>query len=183
MTGMAGELGHIMVEPQGHPCGCGSIGCLEQYASATAVKRMAYEAIERGGAVELEKALRAGESVLTSKHIYNLAIQGDKTAQAIFNRVGQSLGIVLAGLINALNLPMYVIGGGVSSAWDAFAPAMMAEIRKRSFVYSATAGENPKVPPVQKTVITRAVLGGDAGLLGAARLPVIAELASSTAKS
>jgi glucokinase len=173
MSGMAGELGHTMVEPNGHPCGCGSIGCLEQYASATAIRRMAMEAI-KAGAKALASALDdRGSSEFTAKLIYTLAIQGDKEAQQIFERAGRALGIVVAGLINGLNLPMYVIGGGVSNSWDAFAPAMMDEIKKRSFVYIATNSEDPNVPRMQKTIVTRAVLGGNAGLLGAARLPMV----------
>ena len=57
MTGMAGELGHFNVEPEGHPCGCGNRGCLEQYASATAIVRMAREAIASGEAAELADGL------------------------------------------------------------------------------------------------------------------------------
>ncbi|MCU1286689.1 MAG: glucokinase [Acidobacteriales bacterium] len=173
MTGMAGELGHTAVEPNGHPCGCGSVGCLEQYASATAIKRMAKEAVAAGGAGELEKAFNRGSDDFSAKLIYTLAIQGDKPAQNIFKRVGQALGVTLASLINGLNLPIYVIGGGVSHSWDAFAPTMMEEIKKRSFVYVATSSEDPNTPRLQKTIVTRAVLGGDAGLLGAARLPMV----------
>ena len=58
MTGMAGELGHINVEPEGHPCKCGSRGCLEQYASATAVKRMAQEAILSGQASQMASVFK-----------------------------------------------------------------------------------------------------------------------------
>ena len=85
-------------------------------------------------------------------------------------------------MINVLNLPMYVVGGGASNAWDAFAPAMFEEVRKRSFVYAATEPEPPetysKSSPAQRktskvTMITRSVLGGDAGLLGAARLTML----------
>ena len=54
----------------------------------------------------------------------DLAIQGDEEARKIFRRVGHALGIVIADLVNALNLPMYVVGGGVSSAWEAFSPAI-----------------------------------------------------------
>ena len=97
-----------------------------------------------------------------------------------------ALGIALAGVINIFNLPMYVVGGGVASAWDAFAPAMMERVRSGSFVYRATAAavtvpgvEGSKVPddvlPARRTtIITRALLGSDAGLVGAARLPMIA---------
>jgi glucokinase len=173
MTGMAGELGHATVFADGHPCKCGSRGCVEQYASATAIKRMAMEAIERGGAVELEKAAKASTQGFSALVIYNLAMAGDKPAQQIFQTVGKALGIALATFINALNLPMYVIGGGVSHSWDAFAPAMFEEIKFRSFVYKATNSEDPNGPRLQKIIVTRALLGGDAGLLGAARLPMV----------
>ena len=166
MNGMAGEFGHFTVEPDGPGCGCGSRGCLEQYASATAVVRMAREAAS-GGATGL-----AGISELSSKAVYDLAQQGDLDAQRIFSAMGRALGIILADLVNGLNLPMYVIGGGAESAWDAFAPTMFAELRARSVVYLATDPEKPTASGA-KTVITRATLGSDAGLLGAARLPLM----------
>jgi glucokinase len=165
MTGMAGELGHMAVEPDGVPCKCGNHGCLEQYASATAVVRMAKEAIA-GGAKGLVQA--ATDPEFSAKAVYNLAVQGDEDAQKIFRRVGRALGIALSSMVNALNLPMYVVGGGVSSAWDAFAPSIFEELRWRSMVYKATAPESAGAG--DKTLITRALLGSDAGLYGAARL-------------
>ncbi len=168
MTGMAGELGHITVNPDGPPCGCGSRGCIEQYASATAVKRMAEEAVVRGGVPELERLSRSRQ--LNAKAIFELAQRGDAGAQAVYATVGRMLGVLLAGLVNGLNLPMYVIGGGVSAAWDAFAPVMIEEVRRRSFVYAATEQEARR-----RTQIVRAALGGDAGLIGAARVALIAE--------
>ena len=175
MTGMAGEAGHINVEPDGHPCGCSSRGCIEQYASATAIKRIAQEAIDAKRAPLLERAMRS-DPEFSAKVIYNLAIQGDEPARKIFEDVGRRLGIVLAGLVNLLNLPMYVIGGGVSSAWDAFAPAMLREVQARSFVYTAT---NWDEHSKHRTIITRALLGTDAGLFGAARLPLVAKNVSA----
>jgi glucokinase len=169
MTGMAGEAGHINVEPDGHPCGCGSHGCIEQYASATAIKRMAMEAIASGKAPQLAQAVKS-DPEFSAKAVYNLAVQGDEPARQILERSGRLLGIVLAGLVNLLNLPMYVIGGGVSSAWDGFAPAMLREVHARSFVYAAT---NTDEHAKHKTIITRALLGTDAGLFGAARLPLL----------
>jgi len=169
VTGMAGELGHMTVEPDGHPCGCGNKGCLEQYASATAVVRMAKEAIA-GGAKGLARAA-SNDPEFSAKAVYNLAIQGDEDARKIFRRVGRALGIALSGLVNALNLPMYVVGGGVSSAWDAFAPSIFEELRWRSMVYKATAPGTARGG--DKTLITRALLGSDAGLYGAARLPML----------
>ena len=171
MSGMASELGHINVEREGPPCGCGSRGCLEQFASATAIKRMAIEAIAKGEAPELARAMKE-EPEFSSRIVYQMAVQGDGVAQQIFHVVGSALGITIGGLVNTFNLPMYVIGGGVASAWDAFAPAMMEEVRKRSFVYTATE-PNPNLPNKKKTIITRALLGSDAGLYGAARLPLL----------
>jgi glucokinase len=170
MTGMAGEAGHINVEPDGRPCGCSSHGCIEQYASATAIKRAAMEAIATGKAPQLAQAMKS-DPEFSAKAIYNLAIQGDEPAGQIFEAAGRRLGIVLAGLVNLLNLPMYVIGGGVSSSWDAFAPAMLRELQARSFVYAAT---NSDEHSKHRTIITRALLGTDAGLFGAARLPLVA---------
>jgi glucokinase len=171
MTGMAGELGHFNIYLDGHPCGCGSRGCLEQYASATAVVRMAREAIERKeGAEELERLMRDAAQ-FTSRSIYNLAVQGDPSAKAVFEAVGRALGVGIGGMVNALNLPMYVIGGGVASAWDAFAPAMFKEMKFRSSIYALTSPEQKDF--AQSTIITRALLGSDAGLYGAARLPML----------
>jgi glucokinase len=174
MTGMAGELGHFTVEPEGPQCGCGNRGCLEQLASATAIVRMAKEAVAGGNAPQLARAM-SDNPEFTSKVVYQMAIQGDEPARAIFRRVGHSLGIVVAAMINALNLPMFVIGGGVASAWEAFAPYIFEEARRRSFVYRATGpGDTGTIEP-GKTIITRALLGSDAGLFGAARLPLLEE--------
>jgi len=192
-NGMAGEFGHTTVEPEGQLCGCGNRGCLEQYASATAVVRMAREAIAASGGSALARAANS-DSEFSSKSIYNLAIQGDEDARRIFRNVGRYLGIVLSAMINSLNLPIYVIGGGASSAWDAFSPSIFEELRRRSFVYVATAprdpaGQSPATTRARvtnegasahidagtgrKTIITRALLGSDAGLYGAARLPML----------
>jgi glucokinase len=179
MSGMAGEFGHVTIEPDGVPCGCGNHGCAERYASASAIARMVREAIASGEAPMLAKAA-SSDAEFGPQSIYKLAMQGDEAAQRIFHRFGRYLGIMLAGLINVLNLEMFVIGGGVSSAWDAFAPRMFEELRERSLIYAATAPEDPlgkqqgaiskiETSP-KKTIITRALLGSDAGLYGAARV-------------
>lgn len=185
MNGMAGEFGHTTVEPEGHPCPCGNRGCLEQYASATAIVRMAREEIANNSASTLARAAHS-DAEFSAKSIYNLAIQGDEDARRIYRRVGRCLGIVLSGMVNSLNLPIYVIGGGVSSAWEAFSPSIFEELRQRSMVYAATAPPDPLAQgqgasaqvesrSQHKTIITRALLGSDAGLYGAARLPMIPE--------
>src|SRR5205814_7564991 len=98
MTGMAGEFGHITVESEGVPCPCGNRGCLEQYASATAVVRMAREAISSRRAGALEHAA-SSDPEFSAKAVYNLAIQGDVEAKRIFGRVGRALGIRFADLV------------------------------------------------------------------------------------
>src|SRR5580704_12006751 len=182
---MAAEFGHTTVEPEGHICGCGNHGCLEQYASATAVVRLAREAIASNSRSALASAANS-DPEFSAKSIYQLAIQGDEDARRIFRYVGRCLGIVLSSMVNSLNLPIYVIGGGVSSAWEAFSPSIFEELRERSMVYAATAppdslaghhGASAHVDPLpgNKTIITRALLGSDAGLYGASRLPMIPE--------
>jgi glucokinase len=188
MSGLAGEFGHVTIEPEGHPCPCGNRGCSEQYASASAIVRIAREAIGRGEAPSLAQAA-SSDAEFGALSIYNLAIQGDEPARRIFRNFGRALGLLLATLVNVLNLEMYVIGGGVSSAWDAYAPSMFEELRQRSVVYVLTAPadslsralgkEEGAAAPVQsrtehKTIITRALLGSDAGLYGAARVAVLA---------
>jgi len=182
MNGMAGEFGHVTLEPDGVPCGCGNRGCAERYASATAIERMAREEIASGQAPALAKMAGSGEE-FSAKSIYQLAVKGDEAAQRIFQKFGRALGILMADIVNVLNLEMYVIGGGVVSAWDAFAPSMFRELHERSTIYAATApcdsatkqGAAAKVvvSTRQKTIITPAILGSDAGLFGGARLPAM----------
>lgn len=147
--GMAGEIGHITVVPNGYPCGCGNNGCAEKYASATAVSAMA-------------KLLNLGHD-LTAQQVYKMALQGDARAQQIFEAVGVALGTVLADLINIFNAPLFLLGGGLTGAWKLFEPSMTRELTRRSFAY-----RNKKLRPQ----IKRAKLGSDAGLFGAAYLPL-----------
>jgi glucokinase len=167
-NGMAGEAGHLMVEPDGMACPCGGRGCVELYASATGVVRMAREANDPILAAELP--VNAAE--WTSHAVANAAIAGNATAIAIFERVGRAVGIAFGGVANLLNLPLYVIAGGLSNAWDLFAPAMFAEMRLRSYVYRPTAAApgDPLHTP-GKSFVCRAELGSDAGILGACLLP------------
>jgi glucokinase len=146
---------------------------------------MAREAITNNGSSALARAAHS-DPEFSAKSIYNLAIQGDEDARRIFRYMGRCLGIVLSTMVNSLNLPIYVIGGGVASAWEAFSPSIFEELRRRSLVYAATAPLDALAPkqgasalieagPGNKTIITRALLGSDAGLYGAARLPMVAE--------
>lgn len=163
ITGMAGEVGHLNIWTEGGmACGCGSSGCLEPHASATGVRKSAEEAMAHGTAAGLA-ALLASKPAFDARDVAELATAGDPEATAIFHKVGRSLGIGLASLVNTLNLPLYVLGGGLANAWDLFAAGLFDELRKRSYIYRLTS---------DKTHITTAELGADAGVLGACLLPL-----------
>ncbi len=168
-NGMGGEAGHNTVDPGGEECPCGSRGCLELYASATGVRRMAARSLNDNGNVTIDES-----SMPTARHVADLALGGDASALAVFDRVGTTLGIGLGALVNTLNLPLFVIGGGVSAAWDLFAPRMMEELRMRSYVYrlNAPTAEESRLRAPRKTHVVRAELGSDAGILGACLLPL-----------
>ncbi len=151
VTGMAGELGHIAAVPNGNPCGCGSQGCVEKHASATAVSAMA-------------RLMQLGEN-LTSKDVYDLALRGDaagQKAREIWRVMGESLGVTLAMLINTFNFPLYLLSGGMLPAWEFFSGPMMDAVERHSATYRLTKGT---------TRIEQATLGNEAGLYGAAYLP------------
>jgi glucokinase len=169
MTGMAGEPGHMTVEPDGPPCACGNRGCLEQYAGATAIMRMARDAAISGSAPGLARAMKKDPG-FGAQNLHVLALAGDPAALEIFRRAGRALGIAVSGLINVLNVSVYCFGGGVAGAWDVLQPHVLEEVRKRSFVYNATTADRKFE---RETLITCALLGADAGLYGAARLAML----------
>ncbi|MHB8843450.1 MAG: ROK family protein [Nitrospirota bacterium] len=146
--GMAGEVGHMTIVPDGRPCGCGNTGCLEMYASS------------RGIIMNYQEAVRTedrGRGAVTSAQVYQAARANDPAALAALRQMGCSLGIGIANLINIFNPEMVVIGGGVREAWDLFIDATRSEITKRAFEY-----------PAARTRIVPSVLGDDAGMVGAA---------------
>jgi glucokinase len=169
-AGMGGEAGHVPVYHDGLLCGCGSRGCLEQYASATAIARAG------GSLVKAEEQNGAG--VVTARSIAEAAHAGDVESQRIYDGVGEALGIGLANLVSTLNLPLYVIGGGVVAAWELFAPSMFAELERGSYIYRLTRPADTAVPEAGKTNVLPAELGPDSGLLGAAMLPFFQSLSS-----
>ena len=144
--GMAGEIGHMTIIPDGRRCGCGNTGCLEMYASSRGIV-MTYQ----------ERSSRS--KVITSEDIYQAARDGDVLAGDVMKDMGRLLGIGIANLINIFNPEMIVIGGGVKDAWPLFIEATRGEIKKRAFEY-----------PAARTQIVPSVLGDDAGMIGAAAL-------------
>jgi len=155
VDGAAAEIGHMCVDPFGGvACTCGSRGCLEVFASATAIVRMTREASPR-----YPDSVLQGREDRTAEVIFDAGQQGDELALEIFRRMGVYLGIGLANLINILNPEMIVLGGGVVNGWDLFEEHMHQQVDERAFPLLAA-----------RVKIERAKCGDDAGLLGAARL-------------
>ena len=176
MNGMGGEGGHIPLVEDGFPCGCGGRGCLEQYASATAIGRAATLAAARGGAARIAKLIARRieeQGEFTARDLAGLAREGDEVSAQIFADAGKYLGMALAMLVNVFNLPLYVIGGGVVSGWDLFAPRMFEELRRLSYIYGLTEPGREQAFTAGKTYVVPAATGPDAGLLGAAMLPYL----------
>ncbi|MGA1789982.1 MAG: ROK family protein [bacterium] len=158
--GMAGEIGHMTIVPDGRRCSCGNRGCLESYASATAIVNRTIESMPRHPENNLlEMAEIENSSELTSEKIFQAALAGNKLAEEIFRETGTYLGLAIGSLINILNPEIFIIGGGASQAWDFFYPAMMDEIKLRALK-----------EPAERIRVVPAKLGNDAGLIGACGL-------------
>ena len=168
--GMAAEPGHSVVYPGGLLCNCGSYGCLEMYGSATAVRRMAIEAASQPGGDRLRNLFRE-KGELHAHNVAALAREGDAAALKVFQTMGSALGIGIASLVGALNLPLHAIGGGMAQAWDLFEPAMLASLHESSQIYRLTQPQHPGLFEARKTNVCLATLGPEAGLIGAALLP------------
>jgi glucokinase len=158
VNGSAAEIGHMSLEPfAGVPCTCGSRGCLEVYASATAIVRMTRESMPRYP----NSSLHTKETV-TAQIVFEAGRCGDELALEVFRRMGVYLGIGIANLINLLNPEVIVLGGGVANGWSLFEQHMRQQVMERAFPL-----------PASSVRIVRAECGDDAGLLGAARLALL----------
>ena len=144
--GMAGEVGHMTIVPDGRKCGCGNTGCLEMYASSRGIV-MSYQ----------ERNPSASATATTSVQIYEAARRGEALAGQVMEDMGRYLGIGIANLVNIFNPEMIVVGGGVKDAWTLFIGTTRDEVRKRSFEL-----------PAERARIVPSVLGDDAGMIGAA---------------
>lgn len=158
--GLAGEFGHMLVQPGGHRCECGNRGCWEQYASGRALVREAQELARSGSPVTVDLVERAGGGELTGPLITAAAQAGDRAAIDLFAEVGEWLGVGLASLSAAYDPGTIVVGGGVSEAGELLlAPA-------RSAFSKSLTGHGFRPEPR----IVAARLGNRAGIVGAADL-------------
>lgn len=181
MFGMGGEVGHATVDPTGLLCACGSRGCLEMYASANGVIRLAHAiaASEQGSAALRKVVDRPGGFM--PREIAQLAEHGDPGSAAVFERMGFYLGVGISNLINTLDLPMIVVGGGMARAWELFSPAMFEAVHDFSVVYRLVEPKQRIHREKDRTYIRPATIGPSAGLLGAGMLPFLSDELESSA--
>lgn len=158
-SGLAAELGHIVVNPDGPACACGGHGCLESYASGSALGRMGREA----AAAEPEgliARLAGGAGAVTGPTVTAAALRGDATARALFDRLGRWLGVGIASLATVFELEAVLVGGGLIETGE----LLLAPTRAAAARY-AYAREARGVVPVRA-----AACGRDAGVIGAGLL-------------
>jgi len=160
--GMAAEIGHITLVPDGRVCGCGRRGCWEQYASGSALVRIARDfAGDRRGEAHVLLSLGDGSPEgIRGRHVTEAARHGDPVALAAFAEVGLWLGRGMADLTAVLDPQAYIIGGGVSDAGE-----MLVEPARREHAHLVAQYGGREVPGV-----VAASLGNDAGVVGAADL-------------
>jgi len=160
--GVAAEFGHLRVVPEGHLCGCGARGCFEQYASGSALRRHAREAISASPDLARNLLARGDGTIdgLTGQAITDAAREGDAVALAAFQTTAQYLGAGIASLAVLLDPSCVVIGGGVIDAGE----ILLAPTRDAMKRYMPFAGKHPYPE------IVAAELGNEAGLVGVADL-------------
>lgn len=158
--GMAGEPGHMVVDPGGPPCPCGKQGCWERYASGTGLGRLAREAAQ-GGRLDAVVALAGGDpDAVRGEHVASAARAGDPGAVQVLDQVAWWVALGLSNLANVLDPSVIVLGGGLVHAED-----VLFEPIRRHFGQLVMAG--PDRPP---TEIVAAALGEEAGAIGAAAI-------------
>lgn len=152
--GAAGEIGHICVNyEEVDECGCGNKGCLEQYASATGISRLARKRLD---ADDTPTILRNRK--LSAKAVFDALKEGDKVAEEIVEEFGEYLGYALANLAAVTDPSVIVIGGGVSKAGKILIQYVEKNFKKRAFFAN------------RDVKFVLATLGNDAGICGAAKL-------------
>ncbi len=157
-AGKAGEFGHITVDhsPDAPQCGCGRRGCLEALSSGTAIVRMARDALQADQPTSLQSDFRTCPERLTPEIVYRAAKQGDDLSVSIYRTAACRLGTALGTVNNLLDIHTFIVGGGVSKAFDIMDEIVREEARRRMFSVSH-----------DRLRIMLSRLGNDAGIFGA----------------
>ncbi|HYU60996.1 MAG TPA: ROK family protein [Solirubrobacterales bacterium] len=156
-TGAGAELGHVVVDLDGPRCqgNCPNHGCIEAVASGTALAREGHAAAERSPDSALGQALARG-GAMTGRVVTDAALAGDETARDVVALVGTRLGVAFSSYANIFEPDVIVVGGGVMAAGDLLLEPAREELRARA------------LPPMNRTPVVAAQLGGQAGMIGAA---------------
>jgi glucokinase len=157
--GFVGEIGHMIVCPEGPRCACGLNGCLEAHASGRALLEFVNEAASSGQVTNGPIYELWNDGKLNAKGVYRCSVAGDPVARKAFVRMGWALGLALANLFTVLGIRNAILGGGVSAGWDQFIEPLGRSL-----------AEHSSMLVVKDSVVQRSALGDDAALLGAARL-------------
>jgi glucokinase len=155
-TGMAGEIGHMTIKPDGPLCNCGNWGCLEALASGTAIAREGRERVARGVPTRIAELAGGDPERVTAKTVADAASQGDAVAQGILAEAMEYLGIGMANLVNLFDPQLIVIGGGLTNIGEMLFEPARRIIAQRAYITRAH--------PVN---VLPAALGDDVGVLGA----------------
>lgn len=153
--GLAAELGHLIVDPNGPLCSCGFQGHLEAFSSGPAIVKYVLGEIESGSKSSLKR-----EGEISARDVAEAAHQGDALAIKAYERAGEYLGIGVASLLHAFDPSIVIFGGGVSQVGNLLFDSFHKSLKERVF--------HPRY--LEDLVITNAKLGDDAGLLGARAL-------------
>lgn len=163
--GVAGELGHMVINPEGETCGCGAKGCLEAYASKTGIQKAIVKAIDKGADCMLIKKIEAGE-ILKSSMLENAYQADDKVVVKAIDQAIDYLGIGLGNYINIFHPELFILGGGlIESLGEAVIPRIVARAKEVAM---------PSL--MDDVVIQQASLGDDAGVFGAYQLAMTYKL-------
>jgi glucokinase len=153
------EVGHMIIEPRGRFCTCGSLGCLESYASGRAIIDRTISSLEGGTKSMLTECCDGNFYKVTPELIYKNALEGDNLSREVFRETGQYLGMGISNLVNIFNLEAVILGGGLLGAWDLFIEELKQEFLKRA------------LKPLSTSVkILKSALQEDGGSIGAAGL-------------
>ena len=155
--GTAGELGHTTIDFNGPRCGCGNYGCLEAFASASAIAAMGIKAVAQGLTTSIGDLCEYDLNAITPELIADAAQAGDKIAMDVYEQAGFYLGIAAANVCVSLGPRRIVIGGGVSQAGD----LLLNPIRR-------TLRERVTIMPIEQVEVVQSQLGNNAGIIGVA---------------
>lgn len=153
-NGVAGEIGHMSIDPDGPPCGCGNRGCLEAHASATAMVRRMREAIRSG----VPTSLAGRADSFSAEDIHQAALAGDAAARQNIELTGRYLGLGVSNIMHIINPQVIAFSGGVTAAGEMLMAPLLDEVEKRTLEASRA-----------RVKVCFAELPHDAGIIGAAR--------------